>query len=536
MSRRLEVLVLGGGCAGVAAAYALTSDASQRERVNVTVLEQSWRLGGKGATGRDPAHGYRVEEHGLHIWMGFYDHAFSMIRHCFGELGSPRLRSLSDAFEPRHHFSVADEYGRFRLCLPARPGLPGDDGPRAPITYRDVLSYANAIRGSLGSGAIALRRARSVAALIAALARGGARERWAGRSWADLDQLDLRAWLRQRGGSARAARSPLVRAFYDMAFAYPDGISGPNRGAVAAGAAVRSLLRLLFEYRGAPMWSMRHGMGDSVFAPMYDVLTRRGVSFAFGHEAKALVPGPGGGAIEAVEVRGADLRGDPLIDVGGLRCWRNQAPASSPAETKTLHRGRDFDVVILAIPVGALGGLLRPWCETHPPIARMLAASRTVATKAAQLWTTAAVPPTLGVATGAPGPFATAADLSEVLPSETWDPATGPRGLTYLVDTMPDDAAVDPHQDALAWLASTGTELLGGPAKLAAPIYARANTQGWERYVLTPPGSTSARIAPDATGVSNLRFAGDWARTSINGGSVEAAFESANIAAASVFG
>ena len=42
-----------------------------------------WRLGGKGASGRGIAD--RVEEHGLHLWMGFYENAFRLMRDCYAE-------------------------------------------------------------------------------------------------------------------------------------------------------------------------------------------------------------------------------------------------------------------------------------------------------------------------------------------------------------------------------------------------------------------------------------------------------------------
>ena len=51
----------------------------------VTVYQHGWRLGGKGASGRGPAG--RIEEHGLHVWMGFYENAFRLMRECYAELG-----------------------------------------------------------------------------------------------------------------------------------------------------------------------------------------------------------------------------------------------------------------------------------------------------------------------------------------------------------------------------------------------------------------------------------------------------------------
>jgi uncharacterized protein with NAD-binding domain and iron-sulfur cluster len=88
-----RVAILGGGCGGLATAWALTATPALRERFEVTVYERSWALGGKGASGRMPdslgngGQGQRIHEHGLHIWFGFYVHAFRMLRGAYQESG-----------------------------------------------------------------------------------------------------------------------------------------------------------------------------------------------------------------------------------------------------------------------------------------------------------------------------------------------------------------------------------------------------------------------------------------------------------------
>ena len=74
-------------CASIVAAYELTSTPELRERYDVTVYQLGWRLGGKGASGRNAEHGQRIEEHGLHIWFGFYENAFRVMRDAYEELG-----------------------------------------------------------------------------------------------------------------------------------------------------------------------------------------------------------------------------------------------------------------------------------------------------------------------------------------------------------------------------------------------------------------------------------------------------------------
>src|ERR1700722_9794725 len=52
-----RVAIIAGGCAGVAAAFWLSSTKDLQERYQVTLWTRGWRLGGKGASGRatDPA-------------------------------------------------------------------------------------------------------------------------------------------------------------------------------------------------------------------------------------------------------------------------------------------------------------------------------------------------------------------------------------------------------------------------------------------------------------------------------------------------
>src|SRR5215211_1858717 len=72
--------------AGLAAAWRLSDP--DGEPAEVTVYQRGWRLGGKGASSRG-ANG-RIEEHGLHVWLGFYDNAFRLLRSCYEELDRRR--------------------------------------------------------------------------------------------------------------------------------------------------------------------------------------------------------------------------------------------------------------------------------------------------------------------------------------------------------------------------------------------------------------------------------------------------------------
>ena len=135
----IRVAIVGGGCAGLAAAWHL----SRQPGYEVHVYEKHSRLGGKGASGRDE--NGRIQEHGLHVWLGFYENAFRMMRECYEEVArrkwSPRASELKDrlahgafedAFFPEPHIGVAGrnsarDWVVWSGHLPPANGLPGDD-------------------------------------------------------------------------------------------------------------------------------------------------------------------------------------------------------------------------------------------------------------------------------------------------------------------------------------------------------------------------------------------------------------------------
>jgi uncharacterized protein with NAD-binding domain and iron-sulfur cluster len=143
----IEVAIVGGGCAGITAAFELTAP-KHHGRYHVTVYQQGWRLGGKGASGRGPAN--RIEEHGFHVWMGFYENAFRLLRDCYSELNrdplTHRMAEWHQAFVPDNHIGVVDRDRRGRVSnwlahFPAQPGLPGDPLPQEdPFQIRTYLA------------------------------------------------------------------------------------------------------------------------------------------------------------------------------------------------------------------------------------------------------------------------------------------------------------------------------------------------------------------------------------------------------------
>jgi hypothetical protein len=114
--------------------------------------------------------------------------------------------------------------------------------------------------------------------------KGIVRDRVLERGFDALDGEDFIAWMRRHGASHITLESALMRGLHDFVFAYEN--ADPRRPNLAAGVALRLILRLTFTHKGALMWKMQAGMGDVVFAPLYEVLRRRGVQFRFFHRVK----------------------------------------------------------------------------------------------------------------------------------------------------------------------------------------------------------------------------------------------------------
>lgn len=158
---RVRIAVIGGGCAGMTVAWELAQrnlDPDAAEHYEVTVFEADTRLGGKGASWRDEQG--RIREHGLHIWLGFYENAFGLIRQAYAEaqaLGmGPQAHgvearlpfaSFEQAFTPESHVGVASRrangsFATWTGHLPPMKGLPGDpiDADSNPFTLAAYLA------------------------------------------------------------------------------------------------------------------------------------------------------------------------------------------------------------------------------------------------------------------------------------------------------------------------------------------------------------------------------------------------------------
>lgn len=126
-----RIAILGGGAASLSAAWYLTRTPKLRARHDVTVYQMGWRLGGQGASGRNREHGDRIEEHGLHLWLGFYENAFATVRDCYAEIPDDPLtplRDWTDAFKPGTYTPIGLDGGQryARIEWPTNADMPGD--------------------------------------------------------------------------------------------------------------------------------------------------------------------------------------------------------------------------------------------------------------------------------------------------------------------------------------------------------------------------------------------------------------------------
>ena len=136
-----KVAVLGGGLGSLITLAGIVSRPEWKNQYEFTVYEKSWRLGGKGASGREPVNpngswedGSRILEHGLHIWLGFYNNAFHYMQAAFEALGEDWANfytSLDLLVFQESLVKVPDSlknpihYEPWPINFPTNPGVPG---------------------------------------------------------------------------------------------------------------------------------------------------------------------------------------------------------------------------------------------------------------------------------------------------------------------------------------------------------------------------------------------------------------------------
>ena len=200
-----------------------------------------------------------------------------------------------------------------------------------------------------------LRRTWHLVAVMTATVRGVLADGLVtdGRGFRTLNDEDFLDWITRHGAPEEVADFPFIRGLYDLVFAH---LEDRSRQGVCAGTSVFLTTKMFFEYRGAIFWKTAAGMGDILFAPVYQALRRRGVTFEFFHRVDHLHLSPDRSRIEAVTMgRQAHLAPgvdtyDPLVRFGGLPCFpakpvveQLDAPASASRmnrSSRTSARGR----------------------------------------------------------------------------------------------------------------------------------------------------------------------------------------------------
>lgn len=553
-----KVAILGGGMGGLATAYNLSNRPGWRDEFDITIYQLGWRLGGKCASSRgDNA---RIEEHGIHGFVGSYFNAIPMMHEVYAELNRPAGRPLStfdQAFIPSN-FAMMWEYEngglkpwptRFpenglsaidpsdykglessieailfeieamqsavkgvpkivelavsALLAKAREqvrDIPLSEGPNHPLVH-EIETAKALILGIVGTvdklapGIVDhlddLRHALLTLDFYGTMIVGALKDNVVVNGFDGLDDENWTDWLIRHGIETATLQSPVVMITVNICYQSPNGDTS-RAARMAAGAFLDWTLRTC-AYREAFLWSFAAGSGETVVAPMYEVLKRRGVKFEFFHKVDALRLGRDGRSVDAVEFTlQATLKDpargyEPLIEVKELPSWPHRPlyeqlvegeymrtlnqdlesywcpwpTAEFPylKEPKVLRRGADFDQVVFAISLGAVPFLCKELVDEKPAWRDMVANIPSVQTQAMQIWLSKDLYelgwseklnpekneiPISGTYFCPPNGNA---EYHDLLKWEDWPADNMPKALWYFCGLMPDYEPMPPFSD-----------------------------------------------------------------------------------------
>jgi len=316
-------------------------------------------------------------------------------------------------------------------------------------------------------------RIADLARLAVVIAKGVILDGVLTSGYKSINQYNFTDWLMANGASSALANSAIVRAFYDLYLGFPDGRTTDCEGVgiggnVSAGELLHSYVLVVACYKGAIMWKMQAGMGDTVFTPLYQALKQRGVKFRFFHKITDLHVKDG--AISAIDyavqatLKAGLTEYNPLYDVRGLACWPSEPNYDqlvqgealrrrhvdlesswanwTPPATGTLVRGQDFDQVVLGISVAALPYITEELAAANPGWRAMLDHANTSAVQAMQLWLNVNLeetgwPLTSPVMDAYAEPFNTWAAMDQTLDKENWPQNALPFNIAYFCNNRP---------------------------------------------------------------------------------------------------
>ncbi len=312
----------------------------------------------------------------------------------------------------------------FDLIVRAGAAAKDKDIAKVGAVFREGFTYLMTIvkagGGANESERDRLRRLALVLDFVATILIGIVKDEVIFKGFVAVDDLDHVAWLRKHGANPATINSPLTSSTPNITYQYPSGDS--IREPVMAAGAYLHWTMMTFTYLGEFIQLFDAGSGETLIAPLHEILEKRGVKFAFFHTITDIRADKTMEIAEVdVDVQATVTKGEfayaPYVEVPrkkklgwseGLKCWPDRPlyaqlregkalEASgadlesfwcdwAPVGRKTLKRGEDFDKVILGISVGALPYLTGDLAKRHKPWRDMLKHARTVATQAMQVW------------------------------------------------------------------------------------------------------------------------------------------------------
>ncbi len=356
-----KIAILGGGIAALSTAFELTSVPDWASKYEITLYQMGWRLGGKCATGR--GENGRIQEHGIHGFLGSYHNTLPMMIQCFKELDRPPgapMSCFNDAFNPQSAILqwewIDGAWRQWPMVYPTNgdwPDLPADDWTVAGMLRRvlaaaghfveqaanhlaqDILHVLDPMRAMLqaldrrlealveavdAQGLVVeveavwvhlqgwlidhlqteLRRLYLLLDYLFTLVRGALADDVLDKGFDPLDEENFDVWLRRHGIDARTLNSPLALNTTNLSYQYPNGdTSLPPQ--MGAGCYLHWTLRA-FDFRGAFGFLFKAGTGETIIQPLYEVLLKRGVKFEFFHKVEALHLADDGKTVSAIDI------------------------------------------------------------------------------------------------------------------------------------------------------------------------------------------------------------------------------------------
>jgi uncharacterized protein with NAD-binding domain and iron-sulfur cluster len=343
------------------AALAAAFEISSRPGYEVTIHTLGWRLGGKCASSRGPH--ARIQEHGIHGFLGSYYNANVMLSQVYQKLGRDPIKDPLPTFESAmvgmdalQMYRGPNRSEMLNLEFPPNDLDPAD--PTIALTVEELvdalIAWAEGLQPPPGAhpvlDAIAalwrdMAHARSVARatgaphgpdhpLLAALeggmariagalegapgqsqdyaqyvsiidwvkglAKGALAEKVAVNGFDGLDTQNWKEWLGRYVTFQDTLEQPIALNTVNLAYQYPGGDTD-KEPMMGAGAYLHWSLRAL-GYCGHAIYAFAAGTGETVIAPFYQVLKARGVRFQFFSRVTQLNLSADGKSIASVDI------------------------------------------------------------------------------------------------------------------------------------------------------------------------------------------------------------------------------------------